>query len=120
MLTSSLFHSKPPVAIITPRRAFIVSTLLLISISIPVILFPSLINLLVFAFNCGSISLSRQPFKSAPTNACPKPLESFEIRSDIISSGTMPVPPPKGVSPSVIGSGEPLLRILFAQSPKIE
>ncbi len=66
------------------------------------------------------MSLSRQPFKSAPTNACPKPLESFAKRSDITSSGTIPVPPPRGVSPRVIGSGEPLLRILVAQSPKIE
>ena len=62
--------------------------------------------------------LSRHPFKSAPTRACPIPLESFDILSVIISSSTIPVPPPNGVSPRVIGIGIPLLLTLLAQSPK--
>ena len=69
LLTNSSFHSKPPVAIITPLLAKISFFTPPDSISIPVILFFSLISFFVLTFNSGSIPLSRQPLSKAPTRA---------------------------------------------------
>ena len=85
-LTSLVFHSNPPVAMMTPLRARMRSSLPSSSVTTPMTRRPSVMRCRARDSRCNAMPRSMTPFSSDPISAWPCPRQSRASRSASSSS----------------------------------